>query len=139
MKGVAFLASGVLVLGLVGCGAFKKEEAPEQLDPYRSPMADQINAVLYTRKSPEKIMAKLGELGVGPGRLFGEFSMSTKIDDWFADAWKPGFKRYTSLTCGLSPVVDEGGRMKGFYRNKKFIDGKIFPELLLTPELEAAE
>jgi hypothetical protein len=138
MKGIAFLLCGVLCGGLTSCGAFKKEE-PEQLDPYRSIASDQINAVLYTNKPPEKILKKLAGIGVTKGRLFGEFKTTTGIDDWFGDNLGDGRVRYTSLTCGLSPVVDEGGLITAFYRNKKFYDGKMYPELALSPELQAQE
>lgn len=139
MKPIAFFLCGVLCGGLTGCGVFKKKEEQGQLDPYRSVASDQINAVLYTSKSPEKILKKLAEIGVGKGRLFGEFKSTTGIDDWFGDSLGDGKVRYTSLTCGLSPVVDEGGLMSEFYRNKKFVDGKMYPELALSPGLETQE
>lgn len=132
MKGVVLLACGVLCGGLAGCGAFKKDE-PEQLDPYRAVASDQINAVLYTNKPPGKILKKLAGMGVTKGRLFGEFKSTTGIDDWFGDSLGDGRTRYTSLTCGLSPVVDEGGVMTAFFRNRKFVDEKMYEELALTP------
>ena len=139
MKKLSFLACALLAAGLASCGFFGPDDESVKLDPYRALMADRINAVLYTRRSPEKIMTKLGELGVQPGRLFGEFKSTTGIDDWFGEEWKPGMKRYTSLSCGLSPVVDDAGRMTAFYRNRKFIDGKMYPEIPLSPGLEARE
>lgn len=139
MKGIAFLLGGLLCGGLTGCAAFKKDKEPEQLDPYRSVASDQINAVLYTDKSPEKILKKLAGMGVTKGRLFGEFKATAGIDDWFADDWRDGKIRYTSLTCGLSPVVGEGGVITAFFRNRKFYEGKMYPELALSPELRAQE
>lgn len=133
MKGMRRMACAALGLGLAGCGAFKEE--PEQLDPYRSPVADQINGVIYSRRSPEKILEKLDELGVQKGRLFGEFKAATKIDDWFGGAEADGRMRYTSFTCGLSPVVDDAGRMVGFYRNRKFYEGKVYDEIPLSADL----
>lgn len=135
MKGLIYLAGGMLAFGAVGCGMFG-DDKPEQLDPYRAVAADEINAVLYTGKSPEKILKKLGELGVQEGRLFGEFKSTTKIEDWFGEEWADGKMRYTSLTCGLSPVVDDAGRMTGFFRNKKFVEEQMYPEIALTPGLE---
>ena len=139
MKKLFLLACMSSAAGLASCGLPGTEDESVKLDPYRALMADRINAVLYTRKPPEKIMAKLGELGVQPGRLFGEFKSTTGIDDWFGEEWQPGRKRYTSLSCGLSPVVDDAGRMTAFYRNRKFIDGKMYPEIPLSPGLEARE
>jgi len=138
MKGVAYVLGVALCGGLTGCGLFKKEPE-EQLDPYRSIASEQINAVLYTNKSPEKILKKLAEMGVVKGRLFGEFKSTTKIDDWFADDRDDGTVRYTSLTCGLSPVVDDAGIMTAFYRNRKFYEEKPYPEIPLSPELQGKE
>lgn len=126
------MLGALLCGGLAGCGAFKKEE-PEQLDPYRPVAADQINAVLYTNKSPEKILKKLAEIGVTKGRLFGEFKSTTGINDWFTENPEAGEVRYTSLTCGLSPVVDDAGIITGLYRSRKFVDGKMYEELALSP------
>jgi len=127
------MACAALGLGVAGCGAFTKE--PEQLDPYRSPVADQINEVIYSRRSPDKVLKKLDELGVRKGRLFGEFKATTQIDDWFGETSADGRMRYTSFTCGLSPVVDDAGRMVSFYRNRKFFEGQMYEEIPLSEDL----
>lgn len=138
MKAAVLLGAGILFLGVTGCGGSKAAKEPEQIDPYRSVMADRINEVLYSKRSPEKMLAELALLNVQPGKLFPDFKEESKIDDWFAEEWKPepGYQRYTSLTCGLSPVVDEGGHIKFLLRNRKFVDGKVFPELPITPVTE---
>ncbi len=136
MKGRAFLlVCGLVGAGLAGCGGVKpeKKEEPEQLDPYRSPMSGRIDAVLYSGKRPAKVMEELALLGVVPGKDFEDFKEESKIDDWFSDGAESGPLRYTSLTCGLSPVVDEDGKMTRFYRNRKRFDGKLQPEMFLGP------
>ena len=114
----------------------KKKEEPEQLDPYRSLMADRINAVLYPGSKPARMMENLALLGVTPGKGFDDFKEETKIDDWFADESQAGPIRYTSLTCGLSPLVGENGKLLRFYRNRKYVDGKTHPELFIGPGRE---
>ncbi len=129
-----------LVLCLAGCGFFGGSGEAPQIDPYRSATAARINEVLYTRKSPEKILARLEEdFGIQPGRLFGEFKSTTGIDDWFGEPRADGSIRYTSLSCGLSPVVNDAGQMTSFYRGRKFFDGKMYPAIPLSPGLEAWE
>ena len=136
MNRSVLLACGILAAAVCACGGAKPEKKePEQLDPYRSPVADQINAVIYSRRSPEKILEKLDELGVRKGRLFGEFQATTRIDDWFGETSADGRQRYTSFTCGLSPVVDDAGRMVSFYRNRKFFEGKMYEEIPLSEDL----
>jgi hypothetical protein len=121
--------------GLSGCGGLKAEKKePEQLDPYRSAMSERINEVIYSGKRPAKVMVELALLGVVPGKKFVDFKAESKIDDWFApEAGEMGPIRYTSFTCGLSPVVDDDGKMVRFYRNRKLIDGEMQPEIFLGP------
>ena len=114
----------------------KKKEAPEQLDPYRSPMADRINAVLYPGRKPAKMLEDLALLGVAPGKGFDDFKEQTKIDDWFTDGPEIAPVRYTSLTCGLSPVVDERGKIQSFYRNRKYFEGETHEEVFIGPKVE---
>lgn len=136
MKAAVLLGGAIFSLGLTGCGNSKAKKEPEQLDPYRALMADRINEVIYSKRSPEKMLRELALLNVQPDKLFPDFKEESKIDDWFAEEWKPGLKRYTSLTCGLSPVVDEEGHMKFLFRNRKFVGGKTYPELPITPVTE---
>jgi hypothetical protein len=134
MKRVVLLACVLVPAGLSGCGGSKPEKKePEQLDPYRSVMSERVNAVIYSGKRPAKVMAELALLGVTPGKDFEEFKEESKIDDWFEPGEESGPVRYTSLTCGLSPVVDEDGKMVRFYRNRKLIDGEMQPEMFLGP------
>jgi len=82
------------------------------------------------------VMEDLALLGVVPGKDFEDFKDESKIDDWFGDENGLGPVRYTSLTCGLSPLVDEEGKMIRFYRSRKMIDGEIQPEMFLGPGKE---
>ena len=125
----------LLPAGLSGCGGSEPgKKEPEQLDPYRSVMSERINEVIYSGKRPAKVMAELALLGVTPGKKFGDFKEESKIDDWFAPTGEEaGPVRYTSFTCGLSPVVDDSGKMIRFYRNRKLIDGEMQPEMFLGP------
>lgn len=129
------LVPAMCVAALSACGTGKKEKKePEQLDPYRSLMSERVNEVIYSGKRPAKVMEELALLGVAPGKDFEEFKEESKIDDWFATEEHPiGPVRYTSLTCGLSPVVDEAGDMVRFYRNRKLIEGEMQPEIFLGP------
>ncbi|WP_367874751.1 hypothetical protein [Luteolibacter sp. Populi] len=138
MRGCLLLACVILAAGTSGCGMMKgrKKEKPEQLDPYRSPMADRINAVLYPGRKPAKMLEELALLGVTPGKSFQDFKEETKIDDWFDDESEAGPVRYTSLTCGLSPVVDEKGKLLRFYRNRKHVNEETYPELFIGPGKE---
>jgi hypothetical protein len=128
-------ACGILALGLAGCGGLRPEpppDEPEELDPYRPLMAGRINAVLYPGAGPERMLAELALLGVRPGMDFGDFKAESGIDDWFAESQPAGGARYTSLTCGLSPVVDEDGRIRALFRARKRIDGRLHPELAIS-------
>ena len=134
MKRLILLACGILSVGIAACGGARPEKKePEQLDPYRAVMSERINAVVYSGKRPKKVMEELALLGVFPGKDFEDFKEESKIDDWFGDENVVGPVRYTSLTCGLSPLVDEEGKMTRFYRNRKMIDGEVQPELFLGP------
>ena len=128
----------MLALGLAGCGGDKPlpEPLPEEqpLDPYRSQMAERINGVLYSKRSADEMLAELALLGVAPGTAFGDFKEQSGIDDWFSDEADLVETRYTSLTCGLSPVVDGDGKITALYRGRKRIDGKLHEEMPLTPE-----
>lgn len=124
---------------LAACGGSKpqkKEEDP--LDPYRSAMSVKINEVIYAGGSQEKVMGQLATLGVHPGKTFDDFKQETKIDDWFGEDWElPGYTKYTSLTCGLSLVVNEdSGQITKFYRSRKLIGGKMKPEGFIGPGRE---
>ncbi|WP_035606442.1 hypothetical protein [Haloferula sp. BvORR071] len=143
------LGSALLAVVLAACGPanpadvarkkLAKAEA-EARDPYRALQADQINAILYPGSKPAKMMEQLTLLGVGPGKDFADFKEESKIDDWFAAADTPennsGPVRYISLTCGLSPVVNEAGKMMKFYRSRKNIDGKLREEMFIGPGKE---
>lgn len=128
------LACGILALGPAGCGGPPPEPPldEEQLDPYRPLMATRINGVLYPGGGPERMLAELALLGVRPGMDFGDFKAESGIDDWFAEARSSGGSRHTSLTCGLSPVVDDDGKVVALFRARKRIDGKLHPELEIT-------
>jgi hypothetical protein len=121
---------------LAACGGMKPKPPPEEaeLDPYRPVMANRINAVLYSKRSKEQMLLDLGALGVVVGMKFGDFKEESKIDDWFGAESEFLPSRYTSLTCGLSPVVDSEGKIIGLYRSRKLIDGKIHEEMALQPE-----
>lgn len=130
---------GIVVLGLCHCGGDKATPEPlpegeEQLDPYRSPMSVRINSVLYGRAKPEEMLAQLALLGVGPGKNFEDFKEESGIDDWFEIETADGRKRQVSLTCGLSPVVDEDGKITTIYRSRKWIDERMHEEVRITPE-----
>ncbi len=128
---------GVVLPLLAGCGGGKPEPEPEPeapLDPYRAPMARRINEVLYASDKPKKILEELALMGVVPGLSFDGFKETTGIDDWFAEEWGYDKLRQTSLTCGLSPVVGDDGRMVVLFRSRKVFDGKMYEELRLTPE-----
>ncbi len=140
MKG-SFFPMAIAAGCLAGCGFSGGDGDAPRIDPYRSIAAERINEVLYTRKSPEKILARLEEdFGVRPGRLFSEFQSTTGIDDWFGGPPRAdGGTRHTSLSCGLSPVVNDAGQMTAFYRGRKFFEGKMYPEIPLSPGLDAEE
>ena len=107
----------------------------EQPDPYRSQMADRINEILYPGKRPAKTLEQLALLGVAPGKDFADFKEESQIDDWFAtdQVLEDDMVRYISLTCGLSPVVDEKGKMVRFYRGRKNVDGRLHEEKFIGP------
>lgn len=130
---------GILALGLCQCGGDRaapepQPEGEEQLDPYRSPMSVRINSVLYGRGKPEQMLAQLALLGVGPGKNFEDFKEESGIDDWFEVETADGLKRQVSLTCGLSPVVDDSGKITTIYRGRKRIDDRMHEEMRITPE-----
>ncbi|MCW1925125.1 hypothetical protein OKA05_21370 [Luteolibacter arcticus] len=122
---------------LAACGGGLKPNPPPaevELDPYRPVMANRINTVLYSRRSKEQMLLDLAALGVMVGMKFADFKEESKIDDWFGEESEFLPTRYTSLTCGLSPVVDPDGKIIGLYRNRKLIDGKMHEEMALRPE-----
>lgn len=127
-----------MALGLCHCGGDKLPPEPEpgeeQLDPYRSPMADRINAVLYGRGKPEEMLAALALLGVGPGKDFEDFKEESGIDDWFEIEAADGAMRQVSLTCGLSPELDADGRIASIHRSRKRIDDRLHEEMKITPD-----
>lgn len=141
---VFLLGATLLAAALPACGPadpaaetrkkLAKMEA-EQPDPYRAILADKINEVLYPGKRPAKTLAQLALLGVAPGKDFEDFKEESQIDDWFAtdQVLEDNMVRYISLTCGLSPVVDEKGKMVRFYRGRKNIDGKLHEERFIGP------
>jgi hypothetical protein len=106
----------------------------EQLDPYRSPMSERINAVIYRRDKPDGMLAELALLGVGPGKLFADFKEESGIDDWFEIESASGGVRQVSLTCGLSPVVDADGKISALYRSRKMVGGKMHEEMEILAE-----
>jgi hypothetical protein len=141
---VFLLGAALLVAALPACGPadpaaetrkkLAKMEA-EQPDPYRAQMADRINEILYPGRRPAKTLEQLALLGVGPGKDFADFKEESQIDDWFAtdEVLEDDRVRYVSLTCGLSPVVDDAGKMVKFYRGKKNVDGKVHEERFIGP------
>ena len=70
------------------------------------------------------MLAELALLGVGPGKLFADFKEESDIDDWFEIESARGGVREVSLTCGLSPVVDDDGKITALYRSRKLFGGK---------------
>lgn len=127
-----------LTLGLPGCGGDKATPEPmpegEQLDPYRSPMSERINAVIYRRDKPDGMLAELALLGVGPGKLFADFKEESGIDDWFEIESANGESRQVSLTCGLSPVVGEDGKITALYRSRKRVGDRMHEEMEIVAE-----
>lgn len=122
---------------LAACGGGMKPKPPpaeEELDPYRPVMANRINAVLYSKRSKEQMLLDLGALGVTVGMKFVDFKKESKIDDWFGDESDFQPTRYTSLTCGLSPVVSPEGEVVALYRNRKIIGGRMHEEMAIQPE-----
>lgn len=138
MKRWIFSSGAALTFGLCGCGSDKAvpEPAPEgeQLDPYRSPMSERINAVIYRRDKPDGMLAELALLGVGPGKSFEDFKDESGIDDWFEIESANGELRQVSLTCGLSPVIDEDGKITAIYRSRKLFGGKMHEEMEIGAE-----
>jgi len=132
MSGWRSWVGGMAVLGLAACGGLKPE-AEEALDPYLPEMSLRINAVLYSKRSTGEMLDELARLGVVPNGSFEEFKHGSGIRDWFVDGADLAGTRHTSLTCGLSPVVDDAGRMIRFYRNRKRVDDRLWEELPLTP------
>lgn len=117
-------------LVLAACGG---PEPEEPLDPYLPAMSLRINAVLYSDRSPGEMLDGLARLGVVPNGSFEQFKHDSGIRDWFVDGADPLGTRRTSLTCGLSPVVDDAGRMVLFYRNRKRVDERFWDELRISP------
>ena len=139
MKAVRWMraACRIAALALCQCGG---DDAPpkslpeeEQLDPYRSPMSERINGVIYGRAKPAAMLAQLELLGVGPGKDFEDFKEESGIDDWFEITSPDGETRQVSLTCGLSPVLDGGGKITTLYRSRKLIGGRMHEEMRITP------
>jgi hypothetical protein len=129
-------ACGVLWLGLAGCGGLKPEKPveDEQLDPYRPVMATRINEVIYSKRSVAEMREELAALGVVTGMSFDEFKEQSGIDDWFTGESDFLGTRHTSLTCGLSPVVDAEGRITELHRSRKQFGGKLHEEMPITGE-----
>lgn len=136
MKRRVFFSALAIPVLLAGCGNPKPKPpvAEEELDPYRPVMANRINAVLYSKRSKEQMLLDLGALGVAVGMKFGDFKEQSKIDDWFGGESEFLPTRYTSLTCGLSPVVSPEGKIVGLYRSRKLIDGKMHEEMVIQAE-----
>lgn len=138
MKRWTLSSTAALSFGLCGCGGEKAVPEPmpegEQLDPYRSPMSERINAVIYRRDKPDGMLAELALLGVGPGKLFADFKEESGIDDWFEIESANGGVRQVSLTCGLSPVVDADGSISALYRSRKMVGGKMHEEMEILAE-----
>jgi hypothetical protein len=133
------LASGAaLSFGLCGCGGDRATPEPmpegEQLDPYRSPMSERINTVIYRRDKPDGMLAELALLGVGPGKPFADFKEESGIDDWFEIESASGGVRQVSLTCGLSPEVAADGRIAALFRSRKRVNGKMHEEMEIVAE-----
>jgi hypothetical protein len=138
MKRWTLSSTAALSFGLGGCGGEKAAPEPmpegEQLDPYRSPMSERINVVIYRRDKPDGMLAELALLGVGPGKLFADFKEESGIDDWFEIESASGGVRQVSLTCGLSPVVDADGKISALYRSRKMVGGKMHEEMEILAE-----
>lgn len=132
MKRRSFLASCLLI---AGC-ATKPDVPPgeEELDPYRPAMANRINAVLYSKRSNEQMLVDLAALGVAIGKSFEDFKEESGIDDWFGEESEFLPVRYTSLTCGLSPVVGPDGRITALHRSRKLVGGKMHEEMEILAE-----
>lgn len=133
MKRRLFLFS-CLLLG--ACGGVKPDLPPEEEepDPYRPVMANRINEVIYSRRSTGQMAVDLAALGVAVGKDFDDFKHESGIDDWFGEESEFLPVRYTSLTCGLSPVVDPGGTIVALHRSRKMIGGKMHEEKIIAPE-----
>jgi len=126
-----FLAVGICFLA--GCGDRTVEPAPWELsDPYTPVMSVRINKVIYSDLPPKKMFHELGRLGVTLGKSFVDFKAETDIDDWFEERGADGSVRWISLSCGLSPIVDGDGKITGFVRGRRMVDGKLRPEMRLT-------
>lgn len=95
-------------------------------------MSVRINKVIYSDLSPARMLHELGLLGVRAGKPFVDFKSETGIDDWFEERRADGSVRWISLSCGLSPVVDGDGRITGFIRGRRVVDGQLRPEMLLA-------
>ncbi len=138
MKRWIFSHGVALSFGLCGCGGDKAVPEPmpegEQLDPYRSPMSERINAVIYRRDKPDGMLGELALLGVQPGKPFADFKEESGIDDWFEIESASGGVRQVSLTCGLSPLVDADGRITALYRSRKQFNGKMHEEMEIVAE-----
>lgn len=138
MKRWILSSAAALSFGLCGCGGDEPDPEPlpeeEQLDPYRSPMSERINQVIYRTDKPGRMLPQLALLGVQPGKPFADFKEESGIDDWFEIESASGGIRYVSLTCGLSPVVDGDGKITSLYRGRKLIDGKMHEEMEIVAE-----
>lgn len=126
---------GIAVIGLAACGDAGKPapEPVEELDPYLPAMSVRINAVLYSDRTTGEMLDELALLGIVPNTSFEDFKHESGIGDWFADDSDLFGTRHTSLTCGLSPVVDDAGKMIELHRNRKRVDGKVWEEVKITP------
>lgn len=132
MSGWRRWVCGMVGLGLASCGGLKPEPE-EPLDPYLPAMSVRINEVLYSKRSSGEMLDELARLGVVENGSFEEFKHGSGIRDWFIDSADLDGTRHTSLTCGLSPVVDDAGRMICLYRNRKRVDERFWDELRITP------
>ncbi len=127
------IACGALAFAACGNGTRGPEDT-EEIDPYIPAMSLRINEVIYSRDSPARMLEELAALGVVTGKSFVDFKAESGIDDWFGEEWGFGGTRYTSMTCGLSPVVDAEGRITALFRNRRMVDGRLQPGMPLTPE-----
>jgi hypothetical protein len=125
---------GIVVISLAACGGGRPAPEPEEaLDPYLPEMSVRINAVIYSERPTGEMLEELALLGIVPNTSFEDFKHESGIGDWFAAEEDLIGTRQTSLTCGLSPVVDPAGRMIELHRSRKRVDGKVWEELRLTP------
>lgn len=131
MRGIALICGVWLV---AGCGNRVAGPPPtESADPYTPAMSVRINAVIYSDLPPGRMLEELALLGATTGKPFLDFKAESGIDDWFEEPRADGTTRRISMTCGLSPIVDDEGKITAFIRGRRMVGGRMHPEMPLTP------